>query len=252
MDRRMRKLGVDKITASYLKLQSAKENRGNVIGFSLLLLNFFGLLPLIGEPFVFPLFIIAFIPTMVMNLWAILYVINPYRFELSYYLYFGLYGFVNTFVLSLALIKILYFHLGVSGQLPFIITIVVINSLPFLMNWLNYKMLYAGTYVKLQNKKDWKIPKIPVIPVVVGVVFLRFVGMYGSESAGMFVLFICLAPFTILTACFSTNVYKYFFLKNNMETVLLVHPHFGQPKHIRYAREIEKKRKKKQRERKVN
>ena len=246
MDRRMRKLGIDKITASYLKLQSVKENRGNVVGFSLLFLNFFGLLLLIGEPFVFSLFMIAFIPTMIMNIWAILYVVDPYRFELSYYLYFGVYGFVNTIVLSLSLVKILYFHLGVLGEWPVILTLIIINSLPFLMNWWNYKMLYTGGYARLQNKKDWKIPQTPLMVLIVGLVFLGFLGKHGSESAGMLALFICLAMLSILTAYFSTNVHKYFFLKKHMETVLKVYPHFGQPKRVRYARELEKKRRKKE------
>lgn len=250
MDKRMRKLGVDKITASYLNLQSTKENRGNVVGFSLLFLNFSGLLPLIAEPFVYSLFIIGFIPAMIMNLWAILYVVDPYRFELSYYLYFGLYGFVNTFVLSLALVKILYFDLGVSGVWPFIILLVIINSLPFLMNWLNYKMLYAGTYAKLQNKKDWKIPTFFLLPPASGYFLYQFVDSYGSPSAVMILFFICLFMLTIFTAYFSTNVHKYFFLKNNMDIVLQVYPRFGKPKHIQYAEEIEKKRRKKMKKKK--
>lgn len=246
----MRKLGVDKITASYLKLQSVKENRGNVVGFSLLFLNFFGLLLLIGTPFVFSLFMIGFIPTMIMNLWAILYVVNPYRFELSYYLYFGLFGFVNTFVWSLALVKILYFHLGVSAQLPIVLLFVIINSLPLLMNWLNYKMLYSGMYDKLQNKKDWKIPWLPFAILLVVLVFLRVVSTFGNSSAAMGVIFICLLLLVILPAYFSTYVHKYFFLKNNMEIVLKVYPRFGQPKHIQYAEEIERERKRKRKRKK--
>jgi len=250
MDRRIRKLGVDKITASYLNLQSTKENRGNVIDFNLLFLDFFGLLPLIGEPFVYSLFMIGFIPAMIMNLWAILYIVDPYRFELSYYLYFGLYGFVNTFVLSLALVKILYFYLGVSGELPFIILLVFINSLPFLMNWLNYKMLYAGTYAKLQSKKDWKVPTFLLLPPASGYFLYQFVDNYGSPSVVMILLFVCLFMLTIITAYFSTNIHKYFFLKDNMDTVLQVYPRFGQPKHIQYAEEMEKKRRKKMKRKK--
>ena len=246
MDRRMWKLGVDKITASYLKLQGKKQYRENVFGFNLLFLNFCGLLPLLGVPRVWPLFMIAFVPAMIINLWGILYLVDPYRFELSFYLYFGIYGFVNTFVFSITLVKILYAHLHVSSVWPILLTLLLVNSLPFVMNWWNYKMLYRGTYAKLQHKKDWKIPLWPFLIIIAGIGLLRFVALNGSEAAGMFALFICLAFLTILTSFISTNVHKYFFLKKHMETILKLHPLFGQPKHIQCAREIELKRRKKQ------
>lgn len=244
MDRRMRKLGVDNITASYLKLQSVKENRGNVLCFVMMFLNFFGLFPLIGEPFIFSLFIIGFIPTMIMNIWGILYIVDPYRFELSYYLYFGIYGFVNTFVYSLVLVKILYFWLGIQEKWLVVFILLFVNSLPFFANWLNYKMLYAGTYDKLQKKKNWRIP-ILLLPPSSGYILYQLTDSYGGPSASMILFFICILMLTVFTAYFSTNVHKYFFLKNNMTTVLKVFPSFGQPKHIQYAWEIEEKRRKK-------
>lgn len=243
MDRRMRKLGVDKVTASYLKLQTPKENRGNILCFGLLFLNFFGLLPLIGEPFIYPLFMIAFIPTMIMNIWGVLYIVDPYRFELSYYLYFGVFGFITTFVLSIVLVKILHFHVGVHGKLPFICILLIVNSLPIVMNWLNYKMLYTGTYDKLQHKKDWKLPLI-LLPPASGYSIYVFVKRYGSPEGPMILLLVCLFMITIFTAYFSTNIHKYFFLKRKMDIVLKVYPRFGQPRYIQDAEELAKKRKK--------
>lgn len=244
MDRRMRKLGVDHITASYLTLQGAKENRGNVLCFVLMFLNCFGLFTLIGEPFIFSLFIIGFIPTMIINIWGILYIVDPYRFELSYYLYFGLYGFVNTFVYSLVLVKILYFWLGIQEKWLVVFILLFVNSLPFFANWLNYKMLYAGTYDKLQKKKNWRIP-ILLLPPSSGYITYQLTDVYGGPSATMMLFLICILILTIFTAFFSTNIHKYFFLKKNMTTVLKVFPNFGQPKHIQYAWEIEEKRREK-------
>ena len=240
----MRKLGVDNITASYIKLQSAKQNRGNVLCFVLMFLNFFGLFPLIGEPFVFSLFILGFIPTMIINVWGVLYIVDPYRFELSYYLYFGIYGFVNTFVFSLVLVKILYFLLGFQGMLPIVFILIFVNGLPIIVNWLSYKMLYGGIYDKLQKKKNWRIPVL-LLPPSSGYILYQVTDRYGSPSASTILFFICIMGLTIFTAYFSTYVHKYFFLKNNMATVLKVFPRFGQPKHIQYAEEIEEKRRKK-------
>lgn len=144
---------VDKITLSYLNLLTPKENRRNIITFSLLFLDFFGIFPLLAEPFSYEFLMAAIIPTGLLHLWAIIYIVDPYRFELSNYLFFGIYGIVNTYVLFLVTQKFLYLHLQVSSNLPFIFGIVLFLSLLLIMNWINYKALHSGTYHKLQKKK---------------------------------------------------------------------------------------------------
>lgn len=235
LDKRMKRLGIDPITASYLNLQTPKVNRSNVLCFVLLFLNFFGLLPLIGEPFIYSYFIIGIIPAAIVNVWGILYVVNPYRFELSYYLYMGIYGIVNVFIYSLVLAKLLAAQLGVEGTFSLVLTLLVINSLPFIMNWVNYRLLYSGTYFQWQSGKR----KIPAFMLVLmsspgaGYFIYILVNSYGSDTAIWALFFVCLFAMSIIVAYFSCSIHRYFFLKRNIETVLKLYPDFGQPKHLR-------------------
>ncbi|KAA0566053.1 hypothetical protein F0342_05040 [Bacillus sp. CH30_1T] len=85
----MKKERLDDITLSYLRFQSPRENRGNILVFFLIFLDTIGVLFLLGEPMV-PLFYWSgIIPLVFIHLWAIQYVIAPYKFEKSYYLFFG-------------------------------------------------------------------------------------------------------------------------------------------------------------------
>ncbi|AOV06592.1 hypothetical protein [Sporosarcina ureilytica] len=230
----MERLGIDEITASYLNLQTPKENRGNVLFFVLFFLNFIGLLPLIGDPFVYSFFIIAFIPTMIINIWGILYVIDPYRFELSYYLYLGIYSVVNVFVYSLVLAKLMVTQFGVQGIFSIVLILLVMNSLPLIMNWLNVRLLYSGTYLKLQTGK-WKTPTWALFLIAspgVGYVIYGLVNSFGNEIAIRGLFFLCIFVLSIIVAFFSASIHRYFFLKRNIEAVRKVYPAFGRPKHI--------------------
>ena len=81
---------IDSNTLSYLKFQTPEMNKKNIIVFFIILLYFTGIIPIIGEPFSFSFFIAAIIPIALISIWAIVYVIDPYKNEKSYYLFFGI------------------------------------------------------------------------------------------------------------------------------------------------------------------
>ncbi|WGG45641.1 hypothetical protein [Rossellomorea sp. DA94] len=90
-------------------------------------------------------------PIICIHLWALFYIIAPYKFEMSYYLYLGVFGIVNTFVYYLVIQKFIYIHIGVEGNVYYVIGLLLMILLLISVQIMNIKMLYAGTYTKLQN-----------------------------------------------------------------------------------------------------
>lgn len=88
----------DYIKLSYLNLETPQENRNSIIGYFLILIYIAGMLPILAVPFSLPFFIATIIPVLIIQVWEIIYLIDPYKYEISYYLFIGIYGVVNTYV----------------------------------------------------------------------------------------------------------------------------------------------------------
>ena len=220
---------LDRIKLSYLNLESPEENRSGIIGYFLILLYVAGMIPIIGVPFSLPFFLAAIIPVLIIQLWAIVYLIDPYKYEKSYYLFFGIYGVVNTYVFFLVILKLIYVNMEWKGSTPFIINLVLLILLLGGVNWLNWKALYSGTYYKLQQKRT-----IPVVwtaiggsSYIIGQIILSF--LY-SDSAINILLIVGISILSICTAFFSINIHRYFFINRNMDLVKQRYPEFGLPK----------------------
>ncbi len=200
-----------------------------------------GILPIISVPFSFPFFIAAIIPVAIIQIWAIIYLIAHYKYEKSYYLYFGVYGVVNTYVYFLAIQKFIYLNLGATGYLPFIIGIVLFLALIFGVNWMNWKALYSGTYYKLQQKTSIPVSWIAIggLGYVLGQIILSFIY---SDSALYILLIVGISIVSLFTAFCSVHIHKYFFISKNMDLVKQVYPEFGLPLSERYTKRKKKKK----------
>ena len=203
---------------------------------------FIGIYPTIGAPFSLTYFTAAIVPVILIQLWAVIYLIDPYKYEKSYYLFFGVYGIVNTFVFFLAIQKFLYFHMGATGVMPFIISVILFTSLLLGVNWMNWKALYTGTYHKLQQKTSIPISWLAIggAGYVLGQIILSFIY---TDSGFYTLMIICISILSLFTAFISVNIHKYFFISKNMDLVKQVYPEFGLPKSQRY---IKKKKQKKE------
>lgn len=226
---------------SYLNLQSPKENKSNIIVFFIIFLYLFGILPVLGDPFSFPFFIAAIVPVIFIQVWAIVYIIDPYKYEKSYYLFFGIYGAVNTYVYFLAIQKLLYVNIGAKGIWPFLIGLIMLVILLLGMYWLNWKALYSGTYHKLQQKTSF-----PVSGSVIGgggyILGQIVLSIIYTESALNILFIVLLSFFSLCTAYFFVYVHRYYFISKNMVLVKQVYPQFGLPKS---ERGLERKKRKK-------
>ncbi|MFJ7970340.1 hypothetical protein [Psychrobacillus sp. NPDC096389] len=213
---------------SYLRLQTPRENRSNIICFFLIFLYLIGLLPIVGEPFSFVYFIAAIIPIGIIQLWALIYLIAPYKFEKSYYLFFGIYGVVNTYIYFLVIQKLLYLNMGAQGRGPFLKGVLFFVALLVGVNLLNWKALYSGTYYKLQQKSTIPVSWLAIggASYVLGQLILSFVY---TDSAVFILLIVCISLLSLFTAFFSVYIHRYYFIGKNIELVMQMNPEFGMP-----------------------
>ncbi|MFC4025271.1 hypothetical protein ACFOUV_15855 [Oceanobacillus longus] len=224
---------IDKITASYLNLQTPRENRGNIIAFFIIFLDIMGLLPILGEPFSFQFFWPAIIPVGLLHLWAILYIVAPYKFEQSYYLFFGIYSVVNTYIYFLVIQKLLYVNIGVESQIPFLVGLLLLICLLVFFQYFNIKMLYSGNYAKLQkNGSKSKMNLSPFLTASsIGYVIAQILmASFMTDSIFNIIIISGVSIMSILTAFFSISIHRFFFIKKNQEAVRKVYPEFGLPK----------------------
>ena len=244
---KVEKIVIDNVTLSYLRLQTPRVNKGNIICFFTLFLYFIGLLPIIGETFSLTFFLAAIIPTVLISVWAIIYLIDPYRFEKSYYLFFGIYGVVNTYVYFLCIVKLLYIDMRVEGKVPFILSLFLFILLIVGVNFLNIKALYSGTYHKLQNMKSINVAWVSIgaLGYILGQFLLSFIY---TDSALYTLLIVLISSLSILTAYFTIFIHRYYFINKNMEAVKQLYPSFGLPKSERYRKIKRKKKKQKQKQ----
>jgi hypothetical protein len=230
----MLKKQLDDISLSYLKLQKPKENRGNILVFFLIFLDLLGLLPLVSVPFSYPFFLAAIIPVAILHLWAIVYIIAPYRFEHSYYLFFGVYGIINTYVFFLTIQKLLYAHIKMEGSLSFIIGSIIFIGLIIIMNWINIKALHSGTYAALQKKGNTMNISKAIFAAGIGYVLSQIILTFiFSEEIKIMIFTFLLATLSILTAYFSIFIHRYFYMKKHKDKLKQVYPDFGLPKKSR-------------------
>jgi len=211
-----------------------------VIGNFLLFLYFIGILPILGDPFSMPFFLAAIIPTALITLWGIIYIIDPYKFEKSYYLFLGVYGVVNTYVYFVSIQKMMYINLEIVGWGPFFFNVLLFILLIGGMNCLNWKALYSGTYYKLQQKSSIPVgwASIAGASYILGQIILSIVY---TDSGISILIIVCISILSLFTAFLSINIHRYFFINKNMETVKEIFPEFGLPKSER--RESKKKEK---------
>lgn len=227
------------VFSSYLKFESPKQNKQSIIGNFLLFLYLIGILPLLGEPFSMPFFLAAIIPTLLITIWGMIYIFDPYKYEKSYYLFLGIYGIINTYVYFVSIQKLLYINLEIDSWAPFLFNVILFILLIGGMNWMNWKALYSETYYKLQQKTSIPVgwASIAGASYIIGQIILSVVY---TDSGISILIIVCLSLLSLFTAFLSINIHRYFFIKKNMEKVQEMFPDFGLPKEERY-----KKRKKK-------
>ncbi|WP_156142521.1 hypothetical protein [Rossellomorea aquimaris] len=114
------------------------------------------------------------------------------------------------------------------------IGLIMFLSLLLIINWINIRLLYSGTYSRLQ--KGEKIVNLSPITAATGIgyVFAQLIlSSIFVDSTKTLIIIGVLSLLSVATAFFSTSIHKYFYIKKNIEKVKQVYPQFGLPKRLR-------------------
>lgn len=240
---------MDYVTKSHLHFQGPEENRSNIVMFFLLLLYFFGLFPLIGYPVSKGYLLTAIIPVVIITLWGLPHVVNPYKYEVSYHLFFGVYGLVNTFVFFLVIQKLVYMDFQATSILVFPVSVLLYLVLFMGINISSILALHKENHHtrKQKNTKHyfWEVAGSSIY--VIGQLIIAIVY---ANSFYLFVVTLGIAFLSIITVFFSTNIHKYFYIRKHIDQVKEIYPQFGLSKAERYKVEKRKTRKKRRKRKK--
>jgi hypothetical protein len=225
---------IDEVSLSYLRFQKPRENRGNILVFFLIFLDLIGLIFLFGEPRIPVILWVGLIPVILIHIWAVQFIIAPYKYERLYYLFFGIYGVINTFVYFLVIQKLIYNNFEVNGVVPAFTGLLICIILLIVMNWINIRSLYSGTYSKLQ-KGEKTVNFSPFAAASgLGYVLAQFIlSSFFVESIKILLIIGVFSLLSVATAFFSTNIHRYIYINRNMEKVKQIYPEFGLPKKLR-------------------
>lgn len=228
------------IFSSYLKFDSPKQNKRSIIGDFLIFLYLFGIYPLLGEPFSWSFFFAAIMPTVLITLWGLIYIIAPYKYENTYFLFLGVFGVINTYVYFVSIQKLLFINLGLNSWGPFLGNTILFLLLIIGMNWMNWKALYSETYYKLQQKRSIPVgwASVAGASYILGQLVLSVIY---TDSGISILIIVCLSLLSFFTAFLSINIHRYFFIQKNMEIIKEMYPDFGLPKSERNTNRKKKK-----------
>ncbi|WP_299745430.1 hypothetical protein [Rossellomorea sp. y25] len=96
---------------------------------------------------------------------------------------------------------------------------------------INAKMLYSGTYTKLQNGESKFNVSLIIAASSFGYIIAQFLMSYlVTDSAYMIVMITAYSVISIVTAYLSTYIHRFIFIKKNYEKVIKSYPDFGKPK----------------------
>ncbi|RWZ54501.1 hypothetical protein EQV77_14615 [Halobacillus fulvus] len=226
---------IDPKTFNYLRMLGPRSNRQNAAVFLIVLLDLVGVLPLLGVPFSPALFWAGIIPATVMNLWGLLYIIAPYKFEKSYFLFIGVLGLVTTYVYFLVIQKFLYLHIGVESSFYFIFGLFLLLALLVSMGILNHTYFFGGSYYDPEKKSIGTFNTSPYVTASgVGYIIAQFImSSFVTDSFQMVVLIAVMALLSVVTAFFATFLHRYFFIIENEQALKNTYHDFGLPKKLR-------------------
>ncbi|WP_079527548.1 hypothetical protein [Halobacillus hunanensis] len=194
----------------------------------LLFTDLLGFGSLLGDPKI-PFFIyLAIIPVIILNLWLILYLVAPYKFELSFVLFYGVWGVLTSFLYFLVTQKFLYtivqfesllfFYLGLAFYLITIVSVLVTH----------YLSLYDKVKIP-DGPGAW--PRWLAIVPGVGYLFAQLILSAINSDDIKALLFVGCVILTMLYPILMTRLtHQYFFLRKHKKEVMKIYSGLGKPK----------------------
>lgn len=184
---------------------------------------------------------IGIIPTLILNLWAIIYVIAPYRFESSFVLFKGGWGLLTSFLYFLVVEKFLYDIIHFETLFPFffglffyMITIVAVIVIQHLLIYDKMKIPKGpGAWPKV-------MAFIPALSYMFGQILFSAIKSDDTKT----LIFACgMIVLEIFPVLFIKCIHQYFFFMKHREALLAKYPNLDKPKKQRVFRDKSKNHK---------
>lgn len=219
------------------RLQLPENNRHYIIGFLFISLDICGFLPLISIPFSPAIFWAGIFPIVLVNLWGIVCLIAPYKFERAFYLFIGVLGFVTTYTYFLVIQKFFYIHIGIEHSSFFFFGFFALIALLLFFQLSYYRVLKKQTVPRIHEKgAGINLGPIVTMSSFGYIITQLLMSSFVTDSFQLVILSICLSALSVFTAFLSLWIQKYFFIKRHYDTVKRLRPNFNCPKQERYSK----------------
>ncbi|KMK95663.1 hypothetical protein [Rossellomorea marisflavi] len=228
----MQKSKKEKLPVFYLEhMHFPTENRQYIIVCLLIFMDFLGILPLLSDPFHKGFFWAGAIPVIAMNIWGLLYIFAPYKFERSYYLYMGVFGLITAYLYFIVAQKFMYVHVGVEGPLIGVIGLVLFVAVIVFFQIFNHRMLYSGKYDKLdEDSSGFNLSPILAASSMGYIVAQFLMSLAVTDSFMIMVMVASYSVLILVMAYFATYLHRYIYILKHPEQLKSMYSGFGLPK----------------------
>lgn len=170
----------------------------------------------------------------VMLLWGIGLSANPYRSEVGFVLYLGIYGLALAVTCQIAILKMMYDMAGVESILYGLSSAAVMLLLLLVFYVLHFRALQQGTYQSME--RNGSVGKAALLFAAIGYtayyVVVAVTGDLGGFVMGMAAFSVLLILGLYMAVVF---IQRYMFIQNNMDKLKAHYPVLGLPKEQRNA-----------------
>lgn len=219
----------------HFRLIPAEQIRGGIVCFLFIML--IPALVTLAAPMMSVYFYAAAAVWAVMLLWGIGLSVNPYRSEVGFVLYLGIYGLALAVTCQLAILKMMYDMAGVDSMGYGLSSIAVMLLLLVVFYILHFRALQQGTYQSMERKDGvGKAGKAALLLAAIGYtgyyVVVAVTGDLGGFVMGMAAFSVLLILGLYMAVVF---IHRYRFIQNNMDKLKAHYPVLGLPKEQRNA-----------------
>lgn len=226
----------------YLTLRNSAGDIRFVAIFNILMFSdLLGILPLYGEPRISFFIYVGIVPALILNIWAILYVVAPYRFESSFILFYGVWGMITSFLYFVVVEKYLYSILHLETWLYFFLGLLfyLVSVAAVLVT---QHLLIYDKLKPLKGPGAW--PKVMAFIPAFSFIFSQFLfSTIKSDDIKALIFAGCMAALMLLMLLFVQYIHQYFFFIKHKEALLAKYPNLDKPKKQRVFRDKSKNHK---------
>lgn len=224
----------------HFRLIPAEQIRGGIACFLFIML--IPALVTLATPMMSVYFYIAGAAWAAMLLWGIGLSLNPYRSEVSFVLYLGIYGLALAVTCQVAILKMMYDMAGVDSMGYGLSSVAVTLLVLVLFYALHFRALQQGTYQSMERQGGaGKAGKAALLFAAIGYtgyyLAVAVIGDIGRFVMGMAAFSVLLTLGLYMAVVF---IHRYIFIQNHMDKLKEHYPVLGLPKEQRNAAYLNK------------